>query len=107
MKKFTALLLHLAFVAVAVLGLSLMYLNYNYGRGIHLFSHSVYEDSDLFKEQLEKDINRIFDYVNYKDVFETDGQLDYSKKMAGTSGKSIRENLFVVSSDILIIPFII
>ena len=27
MKKFTALLLHLAFVAVAVLGLSLMYLS--------------------------------------------------------------------------------
>ncbi len=85
MKKFTALLLHLAFVAVAVLGLSLMYLNYNYGRGIHLFSDSVYEDSDLFKEQLEKDINRIFDYVNYKDVFETDGQLDYNKKMVGVS----------------------
>ena len=41
MKKFTALLLHLAFVAIAVLGLSLMYLNYNYGRGIHLFSNSV------------------------------------------------------------------
>ena len=85
MKKFTALLLHLAFVAIAVLGLSLMYLNYNYGRGIHLFSNSVYEDSDLFKEQLEKDVSRIFDYVNYKDVFETDGQLDYNKKMVGVS----------------------
>ena len=85
MKKFTALLLHLAFLAVAVLGLSLMYLNYNYGRGIHLFSDSVYEDSDLFRAQLEKDINRIFDYVNYKDVFETDGQLDYNKKMVGVS----------------------
>src|SRR5699024_4621419 len=61
------------------------YLNYNYGRGIHLFSDSVYEDSDLFRAQLEKDINRIFDYVNYKDVFETDGQLDYNKKMVGVS----------------------
>lgn len=88
MKKFTVLLLHLAFLAVAVLGLSLMYLNYNYGRGIHLFSHSTYEDSELFRAQLEKDISRIFDYVNYKDVFETDGQLDYSKKMVGVSYSS-------------------
>lgn len=88
MKKFTTLLLHLAFLTVAMLGLSLMYLNYNYGRGIHLFSHSTYEDSELFREQLEKDINRIFDYVNYKDVFETDGQLDYSKKMVGVSYSS-------------------
>ena len=85
MKRFTALLLHLAFLAIFVLGLSLMYLNYNYGRGIHLFSDSTYEDSNLFQDQLEKDINRIFDYVNYKDVFETDGQLDYSKKMVGVS----------------------
>ncbi len=88
MKKFTTLLLHLAFLSVAMLGLSLMYLNYNYGRGIHLFSHSTYEDSDLFRAQLEKDISRIFDYVNYKDVFETDGQLDYSKKMVGVSYSS-------------------
>ena len=29
MKRFTALLLHLAFLAIFVLGLSLMYLNYN------------------------------------------------------------------------------
>ena len=85
MKRFSALFLHLAALIFTIIGLSLMYLNYNYGRGIHLFSHSSYEDSTLFQEQLEKDIAKIFDYVNYKDVFETDGQLDYGKKMVGVS----------------------
>ena len=43
----------------------------------------------MFKEQLEKDVSRIFDYVNYKDVYtynllQTDSWIT-TKKMVGVS----------------------
>ena len=43
-------------------------------------------------ELLEDDIEKIFQYVNYKDVFETDGEVDYSKEMVSVtfnSGKTV------------------
>ena len=60
-------------------GISAMYLNGGYGRGISWVYEETYEDSDTFSMKLGKDIENIFTYIGYKDLFETNGQLDMSK----------------------------
>ena len=44
-----------------------------------------YEDSPQFDKQLTEDIDRIFTYVGYKDMFETDGKLDMHKVIVRVS----------------------
>lgn len=62
-----------------------MFVNSNYGRGLSWLSSEKYENSEPFEEQLKLDIHHIFDYVNYRDVFETNGTLDLNKNIAGIS----------------------
>lgn len=91
-KKFLLTILHIIFVAMTVLGSSVMYLNANYGKGIRWIYDSAYEDSQAFCDQLTKDIDSIFTYVGYRGMFETDGRLDMSKKIVGiTNGPDVEE----------------
>lgn len=77
-KEFTVLL-HLFFSVLVVVGVSIMYNNQHYGEGINWITHETYEDTPDFTRQFQSDIDDIFTYVKYKEVFETDGKLDYSK----------------------------
>ena len=78
-RKVMLTLLHIIFAAMAVFGISAMYLNSNYGKGIKWIYEDAYEDSSQFNDQLAKDIDSIFTYVGYKDMFETDGKLDMDR----------------------------
>ena len=92
LKKQLILLFHLLFLGLALTGFSFVYLNSNYGRGLSWIHEESYVDTFGFKELLEEDIEKIFQYVNYKDVFETDGEVDYSKEMVSVtfnSGKTV------------------
>lgn len=92
LKKQFIILLHLIFLGLTLTGFSFIYLNSNYGRGLSWIHEESYADTFSFKELLEDDIEKIFQYVNYKDVFETDGQVDYSKDMVSAtfnSGKTV------------------
>lgn len=80
-KKFIACCLHFVFVLVALTGISLMYLNNNFGKGIIWVQNEGYEDTEEFYDQLQGDIKEIFEYVRYRDVFETNGKIDFSKPM--------------------------
>jgi len=75
--------------AVAVLGfmtsVSLLYSNSNFKAGITNLNKEVYEDSPLFMEQFSKDVQYAFDYIEYKDVFETDGKFDLDKVIFSVS----------------------
>lgn len=85
---------HIIFVLIAVWGISAMYLNSNYGKGIKWVYEEEYEDSLKFTDQLSKDIERIFTYVGYKDMFETNGVLDMNKVIVGISdGPGYEEEL--------------
>ncbi|MDO4267105.1 MAG: HAMP domain-containing sensor histidine kinase [Eubacteriales bacterium] len=84
-RKNIAVLLHMIFLTLAVGSISFMYLNSQIGSGIfHLFDSS-YEESDQFNQQFQTDLDLIFQYVAYRDVFETDGALDLSKNMFSVS----------------------
>ena len=79
--KVPACLMHIAAVIIALIGISLMYLNNNFGKGLESLSIESYEDTPGFYEQLRRDVNDIFKYVRYRNVFETDGKIDYTKPM--------------------------
>ncbi len=70
---------HILFQVMAVAGTSVMYLNENYGKGIQWIEKKDYEDSEPFYTQVANDVEGIFKYVGYRDMFETDGALDMKK----------------------------
>ncbi len=78
-RKEAAVLLHIIFSFLVVVGVTIMYNNIHYGEGISWITHETYEDTPEFTKQLRADIDEIFNYVKYKEVFETDGRIDYSK----------------------------
>ena len=78
-RKEKAILAHLLFSLLVVIGVSVMYNNAHYGEGIGWIANESYEDTPEFAGQLKSDIDDIFNYVKYKEVFETNGKLDYSK----------------------------
>lgn len=80
-RKNIAVLLHIIFLTLAVAGISVMYLNTQIGSGISWLRDRDYDDSDQFQAQFQQDLNNIFQYVSYRDVFETDGTLDLSREM--------------------------
>lgn len=78
-KKELTVLLHLIFCLLVLTGVTIMYNNAHYGEGIRWITHETYEDTPGFTRQFRADLDDIFNYVKYKEVFETDDKLDYSK----------------------------
>lgn len=92
LKKQFLLLLHGLFLCLFFVGVSFIYFNENYGRGLSWLHEESYADTLSFTEQLESDVEMIFKYVRYKDLFETNGKLDYNKDMVCltfNSGKTL------------------
>lgn len=93
-KKIFLTVMHVLFLVVTAAGISAMYLNSDYGKGISWVYDEVYEDSPQFSTRLEQDIEKIFSYVGYRDVFETDGKLDMERTIVGISdGPGLSEEL--------------
>ena len=81
MQKQLFRLLHVFFLLLLIAGVSFIRFNENYGRGLTWLHEESYADTQSFTEQLESDVDMIFQYVQYKDLFETDDLLDYDKDM--------------------------
>lgn len=98
LKKQFILLLHMIFLGLLLTGFSFIYLNSNYGRGVSWIHEESYADTFAFKELLEDDIEKIFQYVNYKDVFETDGQVDYTKDMVSVTFNTGKTSIYTLEA---------
>ena len=93
-QKVVLSLLSVIFLAMALAGISAMYLNGGYGKGIRWIYDETYEDSDAFCSQLGVDISNIFTYIGYKDMFETNGVLDMHKVIVRiTDGPGVDEDM--------------
>ena len=93
LQKAVLSLLSLIFLAMALAGIGAMYYNGGYGKGISWVYEDSYEDSDTFCLKLGEDIRNIFTYIGYKDLFETNGQLDMSKPVVRlTDGPGVDED---------------
>lgn len=75
-RKNLAVFLHAVFLAVVLAGFSMMHINENFGKGLGWLNYESYEDTESFSAQVRDDIDRIFDYVRYKNVFETNDVID-------------------------------
>lgn len=84
-KKNIAVFLHILFLFMTILSISVMYLNTNIGSGMSWILDRKYDDSAAFRQQFQEDLDHVFKYVAYRDVFETDGNLDLSKEMFAVS----------------------
>lgn len=84
-KKHIALLLHLVFLTLALGGICVIYLNSQIGSGLSWLRDLHYEDSPPFTQQLQEDLDLIFQYVSYRDVLESEGELDLSSQMFSVS----------------------
>ena len=96
LRKWKVLLtvLHVVFLIITLAGISAMYLNGGYGKGIRWIYDETYEDSDAFCSQLGVDISNIFTYIGYKDIFETNGVLDMHKVIVRiTDGPGVDEDM--------------
>ncbi len=80
-RKNIAVLLHIIFLTLAIAGISVMYLNSQIGSGISWLMDNKYDETEQFQAQFQEDLNLIFEYVSYRDVFETNGALDLSREM--------------------------
>ncbi|MCD8083830.1 MAG: HAMP domain-containing histidine kinase [Clostridiales bacterium] len=80
-RKNIAVILHIIFLAIAVGGISFLYMNNQLGSGVSWLTKSSYEDSEQFQQQFQEDLDHILHYVAYRDVFEEDGVLDLSSPM--------------------------
>ena len=56
LKKQTALLVHLLFLCLFLVGMTFIYFNENYGRGLSWVQEESYADTFSFTEQLESDV---------------------------------------------------
>lgn len=84
-RKTLAVLLHIVFLTLAVASISFMYLHTQIGSGLSWIFDRQYEDTQKFQDQFQSDLDLLFKYVAYRDVFETDGSLDLSKEMFAVS----------------------
>lgn len=88
-KKNIAVLLHIIFLTLTIAGISVIYLHSQIGSGISWLLDRNYDDSDQFQEQFQTDLDNIFKYVSYRDIFETDGDLDLSRDMFTVSRNDV------------------
>ena len=77
------MVLHLTAFALFVIGISIIYCNDNFNKGLLWLNSENYDDSPAFMNQVDSDISLLFSYAELKDVFETDGKFDINKKIFG------------------------
>lgn len=95
-KKNFTVLLHIIFIIMSVTGITFIYMNSDFGKGLKWIYNEAYEDTPVFAEQVQSDINQIFNYVNYKDVFETNGELDFSKPVVSINDGPGRDKSYTL-----------
>ena len=97
-QKGFASLAHLFFLILGLTGICLMYIHGNFGLGLTGIGSVPYEDTTEFNTQFNSDLNDIFLYMDYQDVFGADSSIDLSRRMLKmTFGPSETEN-FSLSS---------
>lgn len=101
LKRFAGFL-HFIFACVALTGVGFMYLNSNYGRGLEWLKNETFEQSPDFNKKVQNDLTSIFDYIQYQELFETNGEIDYSKLVLEvTSGPGGEDKSYTLNDIIL------
>ena len=79
--KAILIVIHIAALLLFLTGVTFIYSNEHLKVGIAEFNAGIYEDSPVFLDQYNQDIQYVFDYLDNKDTFETDNRFDPDKKI--------------------------
>ena len=99
-KRFIGFL-HVVFACITLVGIGFMYLNSNYGRGLDWIKTETFEQSPDFNKKVQNDIANIFNYVKYRDYFETNGEVNYSKTVLEVTSGPGDERTYTLNDIIL------
>ena len=80
-QKIAACVVHLFFLALAFIGVGIMYMNDNLGVGITRVHSGSYEETEEFTQYFNEDLSDIFQYMEYHKIFSTGGSVDVSNEM--------------------------
>lgn len=94
-QKWIASLTHLFFLILGLTGICLMYIHGNFGLGLTGIGSVPYEDTAEFNTQFNSDLNDIFLYMDYQDVFGADSSIDLSRRDAQNDLWSKRDRKFL------------
>ena len=97
-QKLILLILHLAAFSVFVAGVSVIYCNANFKKGLRWMNSETYEESPAFNHLLSVETAEILDYVRYRDVFESGGEVDYDNEVFAYSTGAGDEEIWTVSN---------
>ena len=95
--KITLLTLHLLALLVFVAGVSLIYCNVNFKKGFLWMDEEAYEDSPAFTELLTRETAQILNYVKYRDVFESGGEVDPDNEVFAFSTGTGEEQIWTLN----------
>ena len=97
LKKQPPSLVHVLFLCLFLAGITFIYFNENYGRGLNWVQEETYADTLSCTQQLESDVEMIFKYVNYKDLLEEDGELNMDADMVCVTFSSGRTVIYTLN----------
>lgn len=81
--KIWACILHFIAFILFIVGISIIYCNDNFKKGLLWMNAESYDESPAFMSQVDSDISLLFTYANLREVFETDGRFDLNKDIFG------------------------
>ena len=87
---------HIIALAIFVAGMSLIYCNPNFKKGLSGINAESFEDSPSFNAVFDDDVTLLFDYIKYADIFETDGMFDVDKDMFSINQSPDDEVIYTV-----------
>ena len=99
-KRFIGFL-HVVFACITLVGIGFMYLNTNNGRGLEWIENESFEQSPDFNKKVQNDISNIFNYLKYREYFETNGEVDYNKVVLEVSSGPGGEATYTLNDIIL------
>ena len=83
MKRSILIVIHILAVLLAAAGLSVLYIGSPNGYGISWIQETSFEDTPQFAILVNEDIGDIKRLATLRDAFETSGEVDYNKSVAG------------------------
>lgn len=96
-RKRFLLIVHALALCLFVAGVSIVYCNANFKKGIQWLNSEIYEESPAFDALFESEATELMRYVRYRDVFEYGGELDTDNEIFAYSTGSGEEIIWTVN----------
>ena len=84
--RIITIILHILAMILFLGGVTVIYCNSNFKRGVRQLNAASYEDSESFNDQFNRDIDMIFDYIETRSIFESEKGFDPDREVIAING---------------------